>query len=87
MLTIGKVFGGDNPADLMIKNVGIELAKKHMKSMGIRLADGRSAAAVKLHSVEQKDNWKVDQQGTSLNIIKVHTISRASLYAPSGEQD
>ena len=87
MLPIGKVFGGDNPAELMTKNVRIGFSKKHMKSMGIRFADGRSDSAVKLHSVEQKDNWKVDQQGTSLNMIKVHAISKASLYAPSGEED
>ena len=35
MLPLEKVYGGDNPADLMAKNVGIELAKKHMKTMGI----------------------------------------------------
>ena len=36
MLPLSKVFGGDNPADLMTKNVGIELAIKHMATMGIR---------------------------------------------------
>ena len=60
MLPIGKVDGGDNPADLMTKNVGIELAKKHMKKMGIRFADGRCDAASKLHILEEKDCWKVD---------------------------
>ena len=49
MLPISKADGGDNPADLMTKNVGVELAKKHMKAMGIRFVDGRSRAAVKLH--------------------------------------
>ena len=87
MLPIDKVFGGDNPADFMIQNVGIELAKKHMKAMGIRFAEGRSEAAAKLHSIEHKDTWQVDQHGTSLSIVKVHKISRTSLYAPSGEED
>jgi hypothetical protein len=45
MMPIGKVFGGDNPADLMTKNVGIDLAIKHMRAMGIRFAEGRSGAA------------------------------------------
>ena len=87
MLPIGKVFGGDNPADLMTKNVGIEPAKKHMKAMGIRFAEGRSEAAAKLQSIEHKDAWHVDQRGTSLSMVKVHKISRTSLYAPSGEED
>jgi len=87
MLPIGKVFGGDNPADLMTKNVGIELAKKHMKAMGIRFAEGRSEAAAKLHSIELKDAWQVDQQGNGLSMVKVHKISRTSLYAPSGDED
>ena len=54
MRPIGKVDGGENPADLMTKNVGIEFAKKHMKKMGIRFADGRSDAAAKLHLLEEK---------------------------------
>jgi hypothetical protein len=87
MLPIGKVLGGDNPADLMTKNVGIELAKKHMTAMGIRFAEGRSEAAAKLHSIELKDAWQVDQQGTGLSMVKVHKISRTSLYAPSGNED
>ena len=57
-LPIGKVDGGEHPADLMTKNVGIELAKKHMKAMGIRFAEGRSGAPAKLHSIAEKDGWK-----------------------------
>ena len=49
---------------MMTKNVGIELAKKFMKKMGIRFADGRSDAAAKLHLLEGRDVWKVDQNGT-----------------------
>ena len=57
MLSISKVDGGDNPADLTTKHVGTALAMKHMTAMGIRFADGRSEAAVKLHHVEIKDEW------------------------------
>ena len=49
----------------MAKNVGIDLAKKHMKAMGIRFAEGRSGAAAKLHSIAEKDGWKVEQRGTN----------------------
>ena len=57
MFPIGKVDGGDNPANLMTKNVGIELAKKHtgMKTMGIRFAEGRFGAAAKPHNIAEKD--------------------------------
>ena len=56
----------------MTKNVGIEFAKKHMKKMGIRFADGRSIAAAKLHLLEKKDVWNIDQSGTYLKATKTH---------------
>ena len=72
----------------MTKNVGIELAKKHMRTMGIRFEEGRSKAAAKLHHVEEKENdWKVKTEGSQLNIIKIHKEPRKSLYIPSGEED
>ena len=59
MLPLEKVAGGDNPADLMTKNVGIDLAIKHMTCMGIRFGDGRAEAAAKLHCVAPgEDSWK-----------------------------
>ena len=36
MLPISKVDGGENPADLMTKNVGIAFATQHMTAMIIR---------------------------------------------------
>ena len=86
MLPIGKVDGGENPADLIIKNVGIELAKKHMKKMGIRFAKGRSDAAAKLH-LEKKDCWKVEQEGTHLKATKTHRVAGSGLYFPGGEEE
>ena len=80
MLPISKVDGGDNPADLMTKNVGIALAMKHMTAMGIRFADGRSESAVMLHRVEIKDEWKVELSGTYLNVMKKHKVPRTRLY-------
>ena len=86
MMPITKVPGGDNPADLMTKNVGIELAKKHMKVMGIRFEEGRSKAAAKLHHMDEKANdWSVKVEGTQLNIVKIHKGPRRTLYSPSGE--
>ena len=87
MLPIGKVDGGENPADLMTKNVGIEFDKKLMKKMCIRFADGRSDAAAKLHLLEEKDGCKVDQNGTHSTATKTHRIPRSGLYLPGGEDD
>ena len=84
MLPISKVDGGDNPADLMTKNDGIALAIKHMTATGIRFADGRSEAAVKLHHTEKNDKWKVELSGTYLNVMKKHEVPRTSLYLPGG---
>ena len=87
MMPIDKVFGGDNPADLMTKNVGIDLAIKHMRAMGIRFAEGRSGAAAKLHMLEHKDTWNIEKHGTNLNMVKVHGILRKELFTPSGEEE
>ena len=87
MLPIGKVDGGEHPADLMTKNVGLELAKTHMETMGIRFAGGRSEAAVKLHMLEQKDSWKIERHGTNLSMVKTHSVLRKKLYVPNGTED
>ena len=87
MMPIGKVFGGDNPADLMTKNVGIDLAIKHMRAMGIRFAEGRSGAAAKLHMLGPVDTWNIEKHGTNLNMVKTHSVLRRELFAPSGEED
>ena len=60
--------------DLMTKNAGIAFAIKHMTAMGIRFADGRSEAAVKLQHVEINDEWKVELSGTYLNAMKKHEV-------------
>lgn len=87
MLPIAKVAGGDNPADLMTKNVGIELAIKHLRTMGIRFAEGRSDAAAQLHNIEVGDEWKIEGEGNMLEVMKVHKELRDMLYSPSGEEE
>ena len=86
MLPIGKVDGGENPADLMTKNVGIEFAKKHMEKMGIRFAEGRSEAAVQFHILEQKDSCKIEKHGTNLNMVKTHSVLRKEPLSPAGKR-
>ena len=69
----------------MTKNVGIDLAIKHMTTMGIRFAEGRSKAAANLHVIEQKDEWKHEGFNLGVNVIKEHVILRQELYVPTGE--
>ena len=88
MLPVEKVPGGENPADLMTKNVGIDLAKKHMRTMGIRFEEGRTEAAAKLHNINKKsDSWEIETEGNQINIVKKHEKPRRKLYAPSGEEE
>ena len=84
MLPIEKVPGGENPADLMTKNVGIELATKHSRTMGIRFAEGRSEAAAKLHAVTTEEEWTCEQDGSEIKVIKMHDEFREELFVPSG---
>ena len=77
MLPLSKIAGGDNPADLMTKNVGIDLAIKHMRAMGIRFEQGRSSAAAHLHML-QRDCWQ--ESGNILKRWHVHT--RKELFTP-----
>ena len=58
-----------------------------MTAIGMCLAVGRSEAAVKLHHVEKKDNWKVELDGTYLNVMKNHEVLRTSLYLAGGEEE
>ena len=87
MLPISKVDGSDNPADLMTKNVGIAVAIEHMTAMGIQFADYISEVAVKLHHIEKKNEWKVELDGTYLNVMNNHEVPRTSLYLPGGEEE
>ena len=86
MLPLSKVAGGENPADLMTKNVGIELAMKHMKAMGIRFAEGRSKAAAQLHLIEN-NFWEKGEGDMNVKIIKVHQELRYELFTPGGKDN
>ena len=86
-MPISKVFGGDNPADRITTSVGIDLAMKHMASMGIRLAEGRSEAAVKLHSIEVKEECQCERESNNINTAKVHSNSRRESCVSTGDDD
>ena len=93
MLPLEKVAGGDNPADLMTKNVGIDLAIKHMTCMGIRFGDGRAESAAKLHCValgedggnRGDDSWKsFDETLGEACAVREHRDWRRELFTPAG---
>ena len=71
----------------MAKNVEIDLAIKHMATMGIRFAEGRSEGAANLHRIEVKDEWQYERERNNINMVKVHSNSRWVLYVPEGEDD
>ena len=51
-LTIAKVLGLENPADLMTKYLDNLSIIKHMWRMGLDVSDGRAASAPTLHSLD-----------------------------------
>ena len=47
-----KILGTKNPADLMTKHMTADLARQHLETLNMTLADGRSEVAPTLNSVE-----------------------------------
>ena len=80
VLELAKVLGTSNPADLMTKNVGKDLAMKHMRAMGIRYEAGRSEATAKLHALST-NSW-TDVGGGKWR--KMHSEARRELFTPCG---
>ena len=65
--------------------MGIDLAIKHMKCMGIRFAEGRSQAAAKLHTITDSNDWSYEVKGSEIDITKKHENFREELFVPTGE--
>ena len=63
LLPLSKVWGEENPADLMTKNVPIEKVLKSTGMMNLKYEEGRAEKAAKLHAVAMsrgriEDGWK-----------------------------
>ena len=95
MMPLEKVMGGNHPKDLRTKSVSIGLAKKHMKTMGIRLAKGRAEASAQQHSatrrekghgkdLDHEESWAESRVPGSTIILREHSAARMELYTPSG---
>ena len=71
-LTLHKVHGLENPADLVTKHLNQHLARKHMEILDMRTEGGRAANAPTLSSIAstpQEDEWKMDSTWPTLIIV------------------
>ena len=65
-LTLEKVNGSDNPADLLTKHVPAEIMERHMRKVGLQQRDGCAASAPKL--VRGRDPLELEMQSDHLDI-------------------
>ena len=84
MLTIHKVFGEDNTADLMTKNLTVVKIDKYMSMMGIVFRSGRSEKAAKLLSVGSRN---VDGNEYTIYTLDVNTCGSRSSETQMKECD
>ena len=83
-LSLTKVAGTENPADLMTKSVPADLAAKHLVKLGFLVVSGRSDKASRLQActkrelVNSSDYWlKRDDQW-----IRAHVKPRMAMFTP-----
>ena len=94
-LTLHKVHGLANPADLVTKHLSQHVIKKHMDILDIWVEGGRAASAPTLSSVAiatLEDEWREPGQLTSIgspdepmtwpSVIRVHRKPRRDLFIP-----
>ena len=79
-----KVLGEKNPADLMTKHMGVDLAQRHLETLNMKMIGGRSEAAPTIDSIVH--GWFVDTDGNAcdsnverkktrfLEIVELHYI-------------
>ena len=51
LLPLGKIAGSKSETSLMTKNLDVQLVEIYMDMLGLKLINGRSKSAVKLHAV------------------------------------
>ena len=82
-LTLHKVHGLSNPADLVTKHLSQHLARRHLEILDIRVEGGRAASAPTLSSVARatpEDEWSADPDWPS--VVRVHHKPRKDLFTP-----
>ena len=94
-LTLHKVHGLANPADLVTKHLAHHVIKKHMDILGIWVEGGRAASAPTLSSVAtaaQEDEWKEPAELVAIgrpdeamvwpSLVRVHRKPRRDFFTP-----
>ena len=80
-LEIKKVWGGENPADLMTKGLAVDLLDKHMTFLGFGSRRGRSDKAVSLQTISNSDFWLCRGLEDKL-WIRIHRKPRRCMFTP-----
>ena len=88
-LTVQKVAGVDNPADLLTKHLGVADMRRHVEALGIQTSRSRAAAAPRLSATSSGpsatssgDGHEEWQRGDDGTICMVHRVPRTCLFTP-----
>ena len=89
-MSLTKVKGTENTADLVIKNVTHQLAKKHLEGLGASTSKGRAKGAPVLAKVGIPDGTKVQTSKEKADrwlhedckSTRVHHAARTRLFTP-----
>ena len=82
-LTLHKVHGLSNPADLVTKHLAQHLARKHLDVLEMRIEGGRAASAPTLSSVASvvlEDTWRTCSDWPA--VVRAHHRPRKELFTP-----
>ena len=56
-MTVQKVLGTENPADLMTKNLAASALEKYMKMLSQEVRDGRAEKSFTIVKMEEEKTW------------------------------
>ena len=83
-LTLHKVHGLSNPADLVTKHLSQHLARRHLEILDMRTEGGRAANAPTLSSVARappEDDWSTDPDWPA--VVRAHRKPRKEFFTPT----
>ena len=84
-LSVDKVLGTENPADLMTKYLPASDMEKHLTYLSVERRTSRADAAPKLgiSQLRLQDRWRKEAgPGDPSNLIREHVKPRSSLFTP-----
>ena len=80
-ISIQKVDGSNNPAELMTKHASRDKVERYCESMGCHFADGRARKAAELHSLRRIR--QLERQATSMKSVSEELFRGNSSCQPS----